>query len=156
MLLCVGTAMGVADYDLISEQIIKASPDIIVILLDPNPYWPFKLDSIKFARLVEATREQLPNFFPTYSFHDSRIIIGGHSAGGKAAIGALSLLSFTPVGYFGLDPFPVDSSHIINIPTMIWYVHSYTSRYLLESYRSCTNMIVLLITKGILNNHVLG
>jgi hypothetical protein len=122
MLLCVGTAMGVAGYDLISGQIIKASPGIIVILLDPTPRWPIKLDSKKFARLVEATKEQLPTFFPTSSFNDSRIIIGGHSAGGKAAIGALSLLSFTPVGYFGLDPFPVDSSLNITIPTMIWYV----------------------------------
>ena len=120
LMIGLGTAMSVVQYDLLSLQIIKINPSVAVFLIDPNPGWPVKLNSEDFARLVEATLNQLPTLLPTFT--DAQIIIGGHSAGGKAAIGALSLLSFTPAGYFGLDPFPVYNStkDAIHVPAILW------------------------------------
>jgi len=120
LMLAVGTDMNVADYDLISLQVIKANPALVVILLDHVPGLFVKFFPKRVADLVEATKKQLPNLVPTLD-GNAPIIIGGHSAGGEAAIGAMSRLSFTPVGYFGLDPFPIlGSSRNINVPSMVW------------------------------------
>ena len=120
LMIGVGTAMNVEHYDSLSLQIIKINPSIAVFLMDPNPGWPVKLSATDFARLVETTIKELPTLLPSYT--DAQIIIGGHSAGGKSAIGALSNLSFTPAGYFGLDPFPVGNStkNAIHVPVILW------------------------------------
>ena len=119
MLLGVGAAMSVDDYNLISAEIITSNPTFAVALLDPNPGFFVKSDFARFARCAETAMKKLPALLPS-AFHDAPIIVGGHSNGGEGAIGALSLLSFQPVGLIGLDPYQVKSPTNITVPAMLW------------------------------------
>jgi hypothetical protein len=134
LLLGVGTAMGVGDYDMLSHNVVTAtnrirssSSSILMIVMDHNPLWLVKTDAQKYANLASTIVRDIATLVPICS-NKSRngFVIGGHSASGQAAMDALGrnlFLNFKPIGLFGLDPFDattVATVSDIDIPVMYW------------------------------------
>ena len=110
ILMGVGTAMSVGDYDKIAHEIVRNS-SIVFIMTDHNPYLPVKMcQAEKYARLAELISEKLSNLIPVCRGTETspRYYIGGHSASGQSAVGSLKYFNksqFYPYGFIGLDPY---------------------------------------------------
>jgi hypothetical protein len=104
ILLGVGTAMSVDDYSRLSRAIVRHNPDWAVLVLDPNPYVPIKLLSFQYKALVNhLSHSSNETLFPACSAPPSQIVIGGHSAAGRAAM-VRGGYDFEPAAQVGLDP----------------------------------------------------
>jgi hypothetical protein len=125
LMIGVGTAMGVADYDKVSTEMAKESFSIVVIT-DTAPGHPIKeKKQIKFAALADYISMNLSTVIPICkNAPKNGIVVGGHSASGQAALDSIPLLkSFTAVGFMGMDPFIVPDPPpvaYVAIPTIDW------------------------------------
>lgn len=126
ILLGVGTFMGVEDYDKVSSSIVEDQP-AVVIVLDHNPHKPVKIFGEQFALLVNNIHNQLEELIPT-CVKPGRILFGGHSASGLAALTAWKdglLDSINLSGFLGLDPYEIDAQNlgedfILDLPGLFW------------------------------------
>ena len=126
LILGVGTFMSINDYDMVSRATASGQP-IVVIISDHNVHSLIKTSPTKYALLVNAIQRYLPDLIPICKNQDARILVGGHSASGEAAVKALqeNLLGFEPVGFVGLDPYEisaktVDMTKTLTMPAMFW------------------------------------
>lgn len=101
----VGTNMGNGDYDILTSKVSTGKP--IVTVFTDHQSGPVKLDEKKYANLYNSITEDLDAQIPVCEGKSPKIIIGGHSASGRASLQAMDkeLLSSAPDGYIGLDPF---------------------------------------------------
>ena len=121
-IVAVGTGMSVTDYTTISTDVAATNP-VVFIMMDPAPGNPVKLDGPKFANNANELASNLSTYLPNVNLAaNTSIVIGGHSAGGEAAIKSFDgLLTFQPVGFLGLDPFSVDTKTMtIPSPAVLW------------------------------------
>jgi hypothetical protein len=97
---------------------------MVFIMLDPNPFNMVKLSAYKYARLATAVANGITTLVPACKEPPPHgYIVGGHSAGGQAAIQALPDLieSIYPIAFFGLDPFNAKNAHQnVTIPAIFW------------------------------------
>lgn len=127
IILGVGTAMSVFDYDKVSTKVAFGNSTPVVII-DHNPDNIIKTSAEKYANLVNAIKINISTLMPICSNVKTNIIVGGHSASGEASLKALqeNLLDFKPVGYIGLDPYEIsprtfdEKDFILNIPALYW------------------------------------
>lgn len=118
VILGIGTAMNIDEYDTLSLEISKNQN---IAIIDHNPGWPFKTDATKFASMVKKLILDWKIHTKSLNENNCKIIVGGHSASGQAAHEALSNLSYQindVDGIFSLDPYDIRSQKkdIINIP----------------------------------------
>jgi hypothetical protein len=116
----VGTAMSVDDYDKLATEIVRDS-SIVFIMTDPHPRNPTIFPGIEspdplknchekdFAQLALLIVTTLSNLIHVCRGTNSkpRVFVGGHSASGQSAIGALNYMyeqQLYPHGFIGLDP----------------------------------------------------
>jgi hypothetical protein len=116
----VGTGMSVDDYDKLANEVVRGS-SIVFIMTDPHPRNPTIIpdreapDPLKnchekdFAQFALNITKRLSNLIHVCRGTNSkpRFFVGGHSASGQSAIGALSYMyeqQFYPHGFIGLDP----------------------------------------------------
>jgi hypothetical protein len=107
ILLGVGTAMNVGDYDKLSSQVV-ADSSIVFIITDHSPGNPIKLgQKMRYAKLADLVAENLSTMIPVCKSQPRfGFIVGGHSASGQTAVNALGVITkFAPAGWLGLDPF---------------------------------------------------
>lgn len=124
----VGTAMSVSSYDKIASEIAQSSGALTVIT-DHNARFPVKTSGKGYAKLLNRLMKEIDTRIPICATGTSRkIIVGGHSASGQAAVESIPKLDFTPDGFIGLDPFRrggftggLFSKKVeINIPSFEW------------------------------------
>lgn len=143
LLIIVGTAMTVSDYsDIAKNSVVGKNIVFCVVDNNPgsmsNPFGMVKLSGKKAAKAFNDIYSNRTTRFENVSFvADPKVVVGGHSAGGSAAIDAMSLsnlvpnhLVFAAAGYLGLDPygtppFPLPqftniSDKTISVPTLAW------------------------------------
>jgi len=128
----VGTSMSVEQYDKLAREIVQGKP-IVFIMADTNPcYWKNAVkycpapDPLKnchekdYANFTELIAKQLTTMIHVCQGHQKkpRFFIGGHSASGQSALGALGYLKFQPDGFIGLDPAEIDLE-IFKIPLRV-------------------------------------
>lgn len=125
-LIGVGTTMKVEDYDRLSREIATGKPagGIISIVLDHAPGNPIKISAKRFSLLANVMAAKIGEFIPVCRDQSSgppKIVVGGHSASGGAAMKSLQSLNFSPAGFIGLSPFRItdDLGHI-KIPSLSW------------------------------------
>lgn len=113
LMIGVGTAMRNSDYDIIASKISTGEP-IITIFTDPKPFNFVKTSEKAYAKLYNSITQNLGGLVSVCEGLSPKIIIGGHSASGQAAFGALSssLLEQKPDGFLGLDPFRVNTKRV--------------------------------------------
>ena len=123
ILMGVGTAMKAENYEKLSRQVVTGGSTVL-IMMDYNPFNFVKLSTKKYVRLANTVAKRITTLIPACKQPPSHgYIIGGHSAGGQAAMEALSLLSFQPIAFFGLDPFNAKNAlrtHNITVPAIYW------------------------------------
>ena len=97
--------MGNGDYDILTSKISTGKP--IVTVFTDHQLGPFKIDEKKYANLYNSITQDLDAQIPVCEGKLPKIIIGGHSASGRASLQAMDkdLLSSPPDGFIGLDPF---------------------------------------------------
>lgn len=129
VLMSIGTAMSTESYELLSSELVT-NTSTVFITMDPNPFHLVKLNTIKYIRLATAIINDITTLVPICTkppIHG--YIVGGHSAGGQAAMQALPALlesriiipNTIIVAFLGLDPFNAKSAHVnISIPAMYW------------------------------------
>lgn len=118
----VGTAMGATAYQSLSTDIVTGS-SLVFIMMDFNPGGMVKLSARKYTKLANAVAEQITSLVPACKTSPKHgFIVGGHSAGGQAAMQALPSLipTVNPIGFLGLDPFNAKKGGTITIPAMYW------------------------------------
>lgn len=127
VMLNVGTAMSVGAYDALATDIATQSPDAVVFIVDNNPRRIPKTSANKFAGITNAITDQLTDLVSVcQSVPTEKIFIGGHSAGGQAAIEATQkreqLLSYPVAGFIGMAPFDVSAvdDSPIDVPSLQW------------------------------------
>jgi hypothetical protein len=121
--------MSVEQYDKLARETAKGKP-IVFIMVDTNPcYWK---NAVKYclapdplknchekdcANFTELIVKNLTTLIHVCHGHNKkpRFFIGGHSASGQSALGALTYLTFQPDGFIGLDPVEIDLE-IFKIP----------------------------------------
>ena len=129
LVLGVGTAMKVDDYDKLAASIVSTTglSSLVVVISDSNPGIPIKLYATEYARLLNGIRDQLDsNLIPgctgqTYE----NFLIGGHSASGQGALKAAQqeLYDVVPDGFVGLDPYDMTTLNVtspLQFPTLNW------------------------------------
>ena len=92
-------------------------------MMDHNPGWIDKRDPDKYTNIVNELVRNLDKYI-----HLSRalaptrkIVMGGHSTSGQAAINSFHGLEFTPDAFFGLDPYKVQREmKKITAPVLLW------------------------------------
>jgi hypothetical protein len=116
----IGTAMCVTDYESVSSEIVTNS-SYVVVFVDQSPSFFVKTNGKKYAAVITDVFENLGTVVPVCEGRNPLLIIGGHSAGGMAAMNSIPTLKFTPSGYLGMDPFKINSrKDSISIPAMVW------------------------------------
>lgn len=134
LMIGVGTAMKVQDYDNLAESIVTKAetPSLVVVISDSNPgdINFIKKNSTKYANLAKGIRDQLNSgIIPVCTGQQDNLnfLIGGHSASGQAALGAVQkgLYDFVPDGFVGLDPYEIDKRTMnfgspLQLPTLSW------------------------------------
>lgn len=120
-LIGVGTKMGADAYESLSTDIVSDS-SLVFIMLDHNPRGMVKLSPKKYAKLVKAVVDKITSLVTACKVPPPNgYIVGGHSAGGQAAINALpSLSDIDLLGFLGLDPFNAAKAGHIDIPGIFW------------------------------------
>ena len=122
----VGTAMTVDDYEILAQAIVTTVNDTsaLLVIVDPNPHNPIKLDPKAFAttinRLVAQLHEASTASFHFCSRENATVVVGGHSASGAAAFYGSKLFDFPVAGFIGLDPFPIQRREPLLIPALFW------------------------------------
>lgn len=123
LLIGVGTAMGVEDYDNLATAISTGQP-ITTVISDHNPRFFVKLSERKFEKYYNAMVPSLQSIIPACKdVKYPKILVGAHSASGQASIKALPKLKPQPDGYIGLDPFKINEKRMKidpSIPTLDW------------------------------------
>jgi hypothetical protein len=129
LLLGVGTFMSVENYDKIS-QAISADETIVVVISDHNVDNFEKTSPSKYAALTNEIANQLNSLIPICNHDEARILIGGHSASGQAAMqawqqGMIDKSTVNPLGFIGLDPYEIsektmDESIIFDLSGLYW------------------------------------
>lgn len=131
LLMNVGTAMSVKDYDIIATDIVK-DQKVTVIIGDHNPRFPVKLFSNGFKKYYNEMIPSLQRIVPSCKdTKDPMILVGGHSASGKAVVEALPNLDSKPAGFVGLDPFPIKERKMKiddSIAVLTWGLEKTTCR----------------------------
>lgn len=116
----VGTAMQTTDYSKLSQDIVE-DQSILVVVIDDYPNRIRKQDPLRYAKLVNFLFLNMDTHIPMCKDNMQRdIVIGGHSASGQAAISALGMLDFVPIGFVGFAPFQVPADRRIDIPALFW------------------------------------
>jgi hypothetical protein len=123
----VGTSMGVDDYDNIARLITEGT-SIVVITVNHEVGDIIKTSALKYARLVNELWHQLEDLIPVCDSSTARIILGGHSASGQAALEAIQkgLFEFHPAAFVGFDPYRITATTMENkllpasLPTLYW------------------------------------
>ena len=121
VILGVGTGMRTVEYDKLSTEIVTSSSTVTMII-DHNPWWLVKTSHHLYANVVNHIVSNLATLVPgaCESVLTDKILIGGHSAAGQAAWRSIPLLKFVPDGFVGLDPFRLDPTDTMDIPTLNW------------------------------------
>lgn len=129
LLLGVGTFMSVGDYDKISQAIVSAE-SIVVAITDHNVDNFEKTSPSKYASLTNEIIYQLNTLIPICKYGEARILIGGHSASGQAAMqawqqGLIDRSKVSPLGFIGLDPYLIskktmDETVVFDLPGLYW------------------------------------
>mmetsp|Transcript_29101 Transcript_29101/g.40917 ORF Transcript_29101/g.40917 Transcript_29101/m.40917 type:complete len:287 (-) Transcript_29101:3777-4637(-) len=121
LLLGVGTVMGIGSYDSQASDIVSGK-SVVAVFVDHAWMWPFKTNSKRYATVVDKVAENLSDLIPICKAPPKDgFFIGGHSASGQAAYGALSLIkNLTPTGFIGLSPFKMTKKMSIDIPALFW------------------------------------
>lgn len=145
LLIVVGTAMTVSDYSGIAKNSVVGKSIVFCVVdnnpgsLVRNPLGIVKLSGKKAARAFNDMYSHLGERLKGVTFvANPKIVVGGHSAGGSAAIDAMSFPNSDPnhlvlasAGYCGLDPYgttplslPTSPNNISNknitVPTFAW------------------------------------
>ena len=105
LMLTVGTAMSVQDYSTISMKMIEASGGATgVIFIDNNPRSIVKTSGTKLAAIANGIVKDIALDLP--GAENPRYFVGGHLAGGQAAVEALAAKAFDfPVhSFIGMAP----------------------------------------------------
>lgn len=112
----VESSMEVEEYSDLAKTVVSGRP-ILFVTLDAQ-----SSDPVKFGDNVNELVHNLALKFPDVQIDSNRkIIIGGHSASGWAAISSFQDLNFKPDAYIGLDPFPVNTVTMkIPYPALLW------------------------------------
>lgn len=121
----VGTSMGVDDYDNIAGRISQGTSIVVVIA---NHQRFVKTSASKYARLTNELWHQLEELIPVCDSSTARIILGGHSASGQAALEGIQtdLFQFPPAAFVGFDPYQITATTMENktlpayLPTLSW------------------------------------
>jgi hypothetical protein len=116
----VGTAMTMNDYEQMSHQIVlqqSTGSNTLVIIADHNVHQIVKYQSEDYTSLANQVYQDIGNLIPSRLLFEKqsnnkafechpRVILGGHSASGRAALLSYQSgeLDFRPVGFLGLDP----------------------------------------------------
>lgn len=110
----VGTAMNVSAYPDLAKQTVSQYPTnnknraIVFCMVDHNPGIPIKLYGKLAVVALNDLVANLPERFADVSLSSSpSTFIGGHSAGGSAAIDAIKDLKVRPDGFIAVDPYGV-------------------------------------------------
>lgn len=126
ILLGVGTAMRVSDYDKLGAEAVRETSTVF-IMTDHAPNNLVKQSKPEqYAGLADLIAQQLSTWITVCRKPPKNgYIVGGHSASGQSAIQGLALIqNFKPAGYLGLDPFAVPQTNLEayqNLPaTMNW------------------------------------
>ncbi len=125
VIIAVGTAMSEKDYSTLSRNISTKQP-IITVIVDHFPGFIFKSNTKKFVSVYEQFMEALQagDIAPICNGRTpKKVLIGGHSSGAVAALGAFSQLQPKPDGFIGLDPFSIDEKKVKveqSVPVLIW------------------------------------
>lgn len=112
----VGTAMESSDYSFLATAV--ASLGHVVAVVDHAPGWPIKLNGDAFNAAFTAVKAEL---VANRSFACAAwsFVVGGHSAGGRAALGPATAAADA---YWGTDPF--DCSDVaaasLALPRVFW------------------------------------
>ena len=126
LLMGVGAAMSVDNYDTIARTIVsKTGSSLIVIIADSNPGNIVKFSASKYASLANFVHMQHHGLIPgCKSNKTANLLIGGHSASGQAALEAAQkgLYDFVPSGFVGLDPYDTSKidANLLQFPTLDW------------------------------------
>lgn len=130
LIIGVGTAMSVEDYEDLAIEVARGRPGLIVAMVDHAPENPFKLCAKRYANLVNALAANTADIIPICNKREqqgpssdqpTKFFLGGHSASGMVAIEALDLVDFSPTGMIGLSPFRItDQMKPILVPTLLW------------------------------------
>jgi hypothetical protein len=118
LLLGVGTFMDVGDYDNLSKALVN-NQNLVVVIMDHNVHNLDKRSSTKFASLANEITFQINTLIPPCTQIQPKLMIGGHSAGGQAAMqaweqGLLSMLPSDVIGFIGLDPYEISDATMAN------------------------------------------
>uniref|UniRef100_A0A7R9WMF4 Chlorophyllase n=1 Tax=Craspedostauros australis TaxID=1486917 RepID=A0A7R9WMF4_9STRA len=133
----VGTAMGVTSYQLLSQKIVEEDPNqsTVAIMIDNNAGFLkiVKTSSVDYIHLTNLISSDITGILPECCLSQPKngYLLGGHSAGGQAAVDAISELAgpgphdeefeFTVAGYLGLSSYDVAKNPTdINVPSMSW------------------------------------
>ena len=129
LLLGVGTFMSVSDYDNLSRA-LTYDQNLVVAVIDHNVQNLEKTSSTKFASLVHEIIFQISSLIPICTRGQAKLLIGGHSASGEAAMnawheGLLSALPRETIGFIGLDPYEISNKTmpdniIMSLPGLYW------------------------------------
>lgn len=123
----VGFTMGVDDYDNVAGRISNGT-SIVVVVSDHNVGGMIKTSASQYARLANELQGQIGSLIPVCASSKPKILLGGHSSSGQAALAAVQggLFKFTPQGFVGLDPFQITNGTMSNkalpasLPTLNW------------------------------------
>ena len=119
IILGVGTAMSRSDYDNLANAIIQYG--YVVVILDHNPGNMIKTDSKYFRNGVHWIQSSLLGWLAATNIKNiSHWIVGGHSAGGQAAQGAVSEDITLADAIFSIDPYNCNSVGFIGVPAAYW------------------------------------
>lgn len=137
VLLGVGTAMSVKDYNLISTEIVTGH-NILTIVYDFAPGFPFKNSEKDYIKLINAVVANLSTLVPICNdIADTKrtIVVGGHSASGGVAWKCLNRLNFQPDGFIGLDPYKLDPKGAtqVEVPSLSFGFTKSTCRVQLDN-----------------------
>ncbi|MEZ4293634.1 MAG: hypothetical protein R3B70_01565 [Polyangiaceae bacterium] len=119
VVLGVGTAMSPSGYDELSYRLVDHG--YVVVIMDHNPGNMVKTDAAKYAALAGHVKAHLLEWIPGSSCTSiAHWILGGHSAGGQAAQGAISKNPNLADAIASLDPYDATAAGTVQVPAMYW------------------------------------
>lgn len=132
----VGTAMTVGDYEALSAD-ISTDSSIVTLITDHNSGFFVKLQWRQYRSFYNNVVSSISDIVPACKGKNPKIIVGGHSASGQAVIDAMAedkkarednknienrTLIRKPDGFIGLDPFRINTNVEIDaeLPVLVW------------------------------------
>ena len=133
----VGTAMTIEDYELLSSDITSSDPSIVTIITDHNSGTLVKLRWQIYEEFYRNIMSSFTDIVPACNGKTPKIIIGGHSASGRAIVEAMAYnetWSPKPDGFIGLNPFQMNEGVEIDasLPVLSWGFTTQTCRVSLD------------------------